>query len=410
MIPDTGYIGETEPKVACLPIWSPLRLLPVRIRVRLHDASRAVRLAGYMRRKEAAPIALVATHELSLTGAPRVALDVVRVLCNSGYRVIVLSQSDGPMRADFIRLGALVLIDLLPGRNRSYLKRLAEHAEIAIVNTAFSAPFVSAWSSYVPTCWYLHEASILEEHAALGILSEPFSRAARVWAASEFCASFVKPYRQDVAVVVPHGLRLADEPQHAVSHKKAATPLRIAVIGSIESRKGQDLALEALAQLDPVERGQIHLHVYGRQSDTTFFHDVRQRCKIISEASFGGELDTAAYRAVLTTVDCILVSSREDALSLVSIDALSAGRMLLLTRAVGVSAWLRDDVDALIEEHADIPDMVRLLRRALLARSRAASIGAAAQANFEANFSPAAFATRLHAEFALIKSGWTAKG
>ena len=386
-----------------LPRRSLLQHLPVRIQTRLHDAARAMRLHRYRRLRDAAPIALVGTHDLSPSGAPRVALDVAQVLHASGYRIVVVSMVDGPLRADFERLDALILIDLLPARRRPYLRRLAAHAEIAFVNTYMAAALVDAWAKHVPTCWYLHELSAFADLAATGIFDSPLTGAARIWAGSELCARLVRPYRDDV-VVLPYGLEPIREVPGRAPDERSDDPLRIAVFGSIEPRKGQDLALDGLVMLDPADRVRMRLRVYGRPLDPVFARDVVQRCDVIAEASFEGELDHAGYRAALVDNDAILVSSREDTAPLTSIDALSAGRMLLLTRAIGTSAWLDDGVDALIEEQADAAGMARLFQRALAAKPRATEIGAAARMRFEAVFSRGAFARRIHTEIIVAKS------
>lgn len=399
--------GQERSKGAWLPIRSLLRglwrYLPVRVAIRLHDAERAVLLRRRVQ-KISAPIALVSTHELSLSGAPRVALDVARVLRDSGYQIIALSQTDGPLRAEFEQLGALIIIDLVPSRAHPYLQRLAGQAEIAFANTVSSAALVDAWAAHVPTCWYLHELSAFATLAASGALAGPLGGATRIWAGSELCAALVRPYRNDV-VVLPYGLEpVPEKPQN--HSREEEDRLQIGVFGSIEPRKGQDLALDGLEMLDRADRAKLHLRLYGRQLNPGFARDVLQRCRTMPEASFGGELDHAGYRTALVESDCILISSREDTAPLVSIDALSAGRMLLLTHAVGTSAWLSDEIDALIEEQTDASSMANLFRRALAARPRAAEIGAAAKACFDTTFSPAAFKSRINAEITSAKSRW----
>lgn len=405
-------LSVRETKVACLPITSLLRgllrHLPVRLAIRVHDVARTVRLRRFLQRQDPAPIALVATHELSLSGAPRVALDVTRVLRDEGHRIVVLSQSDGPMRGEFEQLGALVLIDLVPDRDRPYLRQLAQQGRIAFANTVMSAALVDIWARHVPTCWYLHELSAFETAASSGALAGPLAGAARIWAGSELCAQRVRLYRDDV-VLLPYGLEPIDAAPRSGS-SAGEDRLRVRIFGSIEPRKGQDLALEGLAALDSADRAKLDLRLYGRQLDPDFSRHVREQCNAMPEVGFGGELDHSAYRAALADTDCVLVCSREDTAPLVSIDALSAGRMLLLTRAVGTSAWLSDDVDALIEPKADAPAMTRLFRRALAARPRAAEIGAAARVAFDDTFSFAAFERRLHTEFALVKSGRRDRG
>ena len=175
------------------------------------------------------------------------------------------------------------------------------------------------------------------------------------------------------------------------------------IFGSIESRKGQDLAIDGLLRLAPEDRVRIKLHFYGRLLDRAFAKTFLERCNTITQAEYGGELDQATYRAMLGRMDAILVSSREDTAPLVSIDALSSQRMLLLTRAVGTSTWLNDGEDALIEREADVASMSRLYERALAAWPNRKRIGAAARARFDRTFAWDAFVYRLEEEIAIAR-------
>ncbi|UVI40851.1 glycosyltransferase family 4 protein [Qipengyuania spongiae] len=338
------------------------------------------------------PLALVATHDLSLSGAPRTALDLARALMQMGYQVVAVAMADGPMRKEYEAAGVTLLIDPMPRRKARYLRNLATKAEIALANTVVCAPLVDAWSKYAPVCWYLHELSLLEHLLQQGRIARPLTNAGRIWTGSELCARIVRPYRLDT-VVLPYGL----------APVSAGTPfdndfLDVGIFGSVEPRKGQDLAIDGLLRLAPEDRARIRLHFYGRLLDPLFAKGFLDHCATIEQATYGGELDQADYRAMLGRMDAILVCSREDTAPLVSIDALSAERLLLLTRAVGTSAWLNDGEEALIEQEASAAAMSRLYERALAAWPDRMRIGSAARARFDQTFAWDTFVNQLEKE------------
>lgn len=343
------------------------------------------------------PLALVATHDLSLSGAPRTALDLARALMQTGHQVVAVAMADGPMRTEYEAAGVILLIDPFPRRNAHYLRNLAARAEIALANTVVCAPLVDAWAEQVPVCWYLHELSLLEHLLKTGQIARPLAAAGRVWAGSELCAKIVRPYRRDT-MVLPYGLAPV-----AAGEPYSDGFLHVGIFGSIEPRKGQDLAIDGLLRLAPEDRARIKLHFYGRLLDPAFAKTFLERCDTITQAEYGGELDQASYRAMLGRMDAILVCSREDTAPLVSIDALSAQRMLLLTRAVGTSAWLKDGEDALIEQEADAAAMSRLYERALAAWPDKTRIGTAARVCFDRTFAWNAFVGRLQEEIAIAR-------
>lgn len=363
-----------------------LERLPKRISCYGYDILRAFDLGRARRDPRSRPLALLGSHDLSLSGAPRIVLEMARALVSRDYHVVVVAMGGGPMRAEFEAAGAVVLIDVRPRAGSAYLRKLAESAQLAITNTVACAPLAQIWSKHVPLIWYLHEVSLLQQEIARDRVRMPLGAAAEVWAGSELSAAIARTARPDVRVF-PYGV----DPLSAGPLQAIGDYLRVGVFGSVEPRKGQDLALAGLAALDPHERGAIRMRLFGRVLNRDFAESVRAQVEDLPEASLGGELDTQSYRRAMSEVDAVLVPSRDDTLPLVSIDALSAGRLLLLTQSVGTSDWLEDGRDALIEPETDAAAIARLLRRALEVRPLAGTMGSAARARFEEHFSRDAF-------------------
>ncbi|WP_375402487.1 glycosyltransferase [uncultured Sphingomonas sp.] len=365
------------------------------------------RIAGYghraFRRAELRALAqaggrtiLLATNDLSRSGAPFLVGEMARIVRDAGYTPVVVSSVDGPLARDLRAAGLPVLVDLKLGEGPGWLLQLADGASAAICNTVDTAGVAEALTRSLPTLWYLHEVGLLKSRFADNALRSVLVGVSRVWAGSPLCAQQFVAHRPDVEVV-PYGVVPLGPPPV----EPARSPLRISVFASVEPRKGQDLAVQAYASLSPAERRSIVLTLYGRTLDRTFAAGVLAQARALGVVH-GGELDRAGYADALLRADAVLVPSREDTLPLVSLDALAAGRMLLLAPSVGTVVWLTPGVDSLAAEATSVDGVADLLRAALARAPDAAAIGAAARGTFDAHFSPETFRARLLATVAAL--------
>lgn len=343
--------------------------------------------------------ALLVTHDLSASGAPRVVLVLAELLVEAGYGVTVLSPSDGPLAAEFLAAGADVVIaadalappgaDLSAGPGFDMRATLAAACDLALVNTVVGWPATAALAGRLPCFWYLHEVSLLEEMlAAEPGVAAALARAHAVWAGSELSAGLARPHRADVRIM-PYGLQPVVGERAQVG---SGRPLRIGVFGSLERRKGQDLARAALDLLSPAERSALRVECYGRVLDEDF-------AAALGGESPGfvllGELSADEYRRAILACDAVLMPSRDDTLPLVTLDALGAERLLMCTATTGTSAYLNSGVDGFVAAEPTADAIAAMLSAALAERDRWPEIAAAGREVFDRCFSRAAFAGRV---------------
>lgn len=371
------------------------RILRNRLAACAHFASRRRDLKATL--SVAGPHVLLVTNDLSQSGAPLLVFEMATLLLTDGYLPIVASPSDGPFAARFRAIGVKVLIHSSLNSSPAWLTRLADHVRWIICNTVDTAGVVDAVARRTPTLWYLHEVSLLEDRVDRIEFRRAIEAASVLWAGSELCANKLRALRQDV-MIVPYGvLPIGSPPKHA-----PALPLHVGIFGSIERRKGQDLAVEAITLLTQDERESISLTLYGRILDPKFAEVVLDRARALG-IKYAGELDRDAYERAIASNDAVLVSSRDDTLPIVSIDALGLGRILLLSPQVGTAAWLEPGVNVFIAPDGSPEGLATLLRSALARMNDAQTIGAEARRAFDANFSRDAFHRRLRAGYAVLE-------
>jgi glycosyltransferase involved in cell wall biosynthesis len=129
--------------------------------------------------------ALIVSHEASRTGAPRVALDMVRALKEDGWDVRIALRWDGPLRSEFQKTGCNVRLEPLRRfratlRRIPYLQWLANYVEQigAAAELVRSRPQVVLCNTVLSAC-YVRPAQILGVKVIL-YAHEPGDRIAQV--------------------------------------------------------------------------------------------------------------------------------------------------------------------------------------------------------------------------------------
>lgn len=120
---------------------------------------------------------LFITHELSLTGAPIVIFDAVKAVLGEGYRAVLASPFDGPLREEYQKLDVPVIIDkrLAWGRFDDVDTDLdlvwGDNKFFKQIDCIFMSTFLchsllaTLTKTNIPIFWWLHEGSYTYDYA-----------------------------------------------------------------------------------------------------------------------------------------------------------------------------------------------------------------------------------------------------
>ncbi|MDE2430274.1 MAG: glycosyltransferase, partial [Burkholderiales bacterium] len=299
---------------------------------------------------------LIISHDLTSSGAPKIVYDLALIMQNKGYFVTVASPVDGPYREKLAAHGVTVVIDelILTGHESSMV--LARSFDLVIANTILCWPTVAVLSKNTPTYIYCHETGLVHHFSNLypGFI-DALRGATQIWSGSQFAAEALMSHGLE-SKIVEYGV--AD-----ITAVDDAGPIRIAVFGSIEERKGQDLAILGLAEVPSDVRSNARLDLYGRTLAFDFYKQIEAMSAEIKEVRFGGELTYDEYLRRISETDIVLVCSRDDTLPLVSLDALAMGKALVCSAATGTSRYLKNGESAMILEINDPGEIGTVLAR-----------------------------------------------
>ncbi|USZ49721.1 rhamnan synthesis F family protein [Halomonas sp. DN3] len=331
---------------------------------------------------------LVVSHDASATGAPAVALEVVRRLA-SKYNVITASLRGGALRSKFVEAGILHLD--APGANGvgalTYcLERLCEHQDISAVllNSVESIDMADAAASLgLPTVSLLHE---------FAEYTRPVGKVARMLLTSDLVVypaeSLARSGLRELEAMggVKHrprhlriqpqgylGFKAHDEDENwsLRSHLSLAdSDLIIVGAGHVQPRKGVDWFLQTCHHLNQLMRKKGDERAESLQfvwlgdgyddSDTSvsvWLDAYVRRVGIQERVHFPGAVHDVA--AALAGADLYLLTSRLDPFPNVAVDALSADCGIGVFRdASGIADFVEEHgARAVLGEYGDPYDL-----------------------------------------------------
>lgn len=347
-----------------------------------------------------APVLTVVSHELSATGAPRMALLIADICLRAGWQVIVVSPEDGPYRSELTTIGATVIVDPRALHRFSSVLVLEQASDVVICNTIVAHGLVRRLRSS-NVIWYLHETGLIEELVARGVdLVKALDRPARLWVTSASVKKHLPPGSGPVDVL--RATSTAASAARSLAISEDHSPLRLLVLGSIEPRKGQLELVRASLELDPKMLDRLDIRIMGHVRDRGYADMLDELLRSVSRVSRGDALTPDAALAAVRDADGVIVPSLDEPLSLVAVEALSAGRIVICSRRCGIALDLEDEVSAFIAEDATPEALAATLARAVAQSHRWSEIAANGRQVYEDRFSPVVFAQHVEATLRIV--------
>jgi glycosyltransferase involved in cell wall biosynthesis len=170
-------------------------------------------------------------------------------------------------------------------------------------------------------------------------------------------------------VNAPPGTRAAQRVAWAVTPSDVV----VLVVGALERRKGQDVLLDALERLGPAGAA-VHVVLCGEGAERAALE--------ARAAAFGGRVRLVGFRedvgAVLAGADVVVVPSRQEGLGVAALEAMAAGRPVVVSAAGGLAEVVVDGESGLVvppEDPAALAAAVERLVTDAPLRTRLAAAG-----------------------------------
>ena len=324
---------------------------------------------------------LLVSHELTYTGAPHSLLRICRILKNLGYYIELWCPKDGEFKREFISCKVPVkIIQSEEIRKKAYINKIKTF-DLAILNTIFTDEFLRVIGRYIPTMWFIREATNIpkccEKNPKRFNLLSTYKN---LYCVSEYAANYIKKYNSHVQIIN----NCVEDFSSLQNKRDDSSKVRFIQLGTIEYRKGYDVLLNAFEAMPLEYQEQSELYFAGqcRQGDffrrywTRILSQIKRNEKII----YLGEIkDVEKKIKTLSQMDVVVVASRDESCSLVALEGTMMSKPLIVTENVGAKYMVTeetgyivnsDDIQALkeammkmIDNRQNLPKMGRLSRK-----------------------------------------------
>lgn len=337
-------------------------------------------------------------------------LELARSLGRQGHEVRLITRATDP--ADPPRLRVAPGVELLalragpvgpvpkeelPGITDAFAAALAALPPADVVHSHYwlsavaALPVARAWG--VPHVLTLHSVSAGKNRRLVpGDTPEPEERLAdeaRLVRASDLVVAsaeserrlLVEAYDADPATVhvVAPGVEelFLREPSGRDGGR-----VRVVLLGRIQPLKGQDVALRALALLDPATRPLLVIAggvSPGRDAYAAGLHALVRSLGLEDDVVFVGALDRAATARTLAGAHLALMPSAAETYGLVALEAAACGTPVVASRTEGLVDSVREGVSGVFVATRDPADWARAIRDLLADGPALARLSASAR-------------------------------
>ena len=278
---------------------------------------------------------LLYSHELTYTGAPHSLLRMAKIYLLQNCRVDLWTRLDGEFRREFEKIG--IKVKVVPDGDVTLPHVMQEIAEydLAVANTVISSKFYSVASKLVPTIWYIREALNLPSMVdSVPERLQTLKNADEIYCVSEFAQNFIrKTYNPHVKVV--HN---CIEDHYVESVNNVQGKINILLAGNIKHNKGFDIAIEAFNLLPQEYQKMMSLNFIGRCPDNAeeYYTRILQAIQDNPNMNYMGEItDESQKLQIFKDTNVVLVPSRSESCSLVTLEGAMMGKALIVTENVG---------------------------------------------------------------------------
>ena len=329
------------------------------------------------------PDVLFVSHELSLTGAPRMLLCAAVAVLRSGGFPVVVAPADGPMRKELEQAGVVVIVDQSLREGHFLFERFARNFDVVVVNTMAMSGVVRQLEAVdnLDLIWWLHEGQALE--VALAAEPEIDRTRVRLLCVSEYARDYLPAgFRADV---VYNGI---PDRSGEIQKKPLSDRCTFVLAGTLESRKGQDLFVDAILLLPEEVRASCRFLITGRlpEQNIPYWSDVCERMEAAPEIEYLGLLEHGELLELLAGADAIVCCSRDEAFSLVAVEGAMLAKPSIINPNVGIAEVLEHDKSCLLFEAESVNSLAEQLLAAFRDRAKMRDIGLQARKVYEEKF------------------------
>nr|MCR4717997.1 glycosyltransferase family 4 protein [Lachnospiraceae bacterium] len=343
------------------------------------------------------PKYLLITHQLTRTGAPQALLNLADRLSKKG-NVMILCPEMGESFREVLELGYPVAIAPKYWERKFVFKGFAKKFDMVVANTVLNFPAVMILDGEkLPVYWWIHEHKSYFDYGK-GEIPNPnsFKDNIHTLAVGDVVKDILKEEFDYDAELFSYGVKDYSDELKNVDTPAKSRPLNFLIIGPVTKEKGQDLFLRAYMSLPNGVKDRLRVTFIGAMPDINMAKQLNDAIEKEKNLSYLVPMPHDALMKMLAQSDGIIVPSRFEMLSTVSVEAMSLNKLVISANAGGISSYINSGENGYVYETENTASLNQLLTRLTVdGREKLIMLGEASRKIYDEVFSESAFDKRI---------------
>ncbi len=299
--------------------------------------------------------ALFLSQDLELGGPALALFYAAKALKKQDRRVLVASMIDGKLKEKLLEEGIPVIVDanLQIGtmKDITWIKDFS----LIICNTINYHVFLSKRDSEIPVIWWLHDSAFFYHGVKREVLKSIDRTNLLVCSVGPVPERAIHEFLPDLKIEkLLYGVEDSGSAfgQEKPMSSEGSRRIHFVTIGYIESRKGQDILIQAVLSLPEKLRKQARFSLVG-QNSSAFAQNLMEITKNIPEIAVTGPVDRDKINKILEDGDVLICPSREDPMPTVCAEAMMHQVPCLVSDSAGTAEYIDDGENGLVFPSGD---------------------------------------------------------
>ncbi len=329
---------------------------------------------------------MLVAHELTRNGVAVVLMHLAMLLEKMGYRVVVASLFGGGLEEELGQQGIACIPDLgLFYRSERFRKAESDMAFVVLGTIGLADVAESLSGTGVPVIWWIHESNDRDFQDFPLIAGSQF----RYCAGGRRVADKFHQYYPDWEI----RKLLYFLPDRPFRKSCQGRRFRVAVIGALSYRKGQDIFVKAVRMLPEEKRADVDFDLVGTEKEPVPGLD--QALSDCPQLHVLGEMTQSGLEEYFTGLDILVCPSRDDPMPVVVTQAMEYGIVCIVSDQTGQSEYISHGRDGFVFESGNVPELGAILMYCMENRNILSGIGARSRQIYDDFFSETAMELHL---------------
>mgnify|MGYP002510827389 CR=1 FL=1 len=327
---------------------------------------------------------LLISHNFSYTGIPVAVKNMAHVLKKMGYSVLIAAMEGGPFTKELERQKMEYIDDLGLCYQSQYFKEILQIFKAVVIGSFSLSNLVKTLVYFdIPVLWWVHETS---DKYYMGENEVPVGRNIRFFAGGNRVKEIFSNHYKNVEIET---LQYCIPDSYDNVNCTESDYMAIAVIGTIDKRKAQDILLEAITRMPRGLRVKLKVIFVGQldENDIMFADKIMVLQNQIDNFEWIPEMTREEINKFYYKIDVLVCPSREDPMPMVVTEAMMHERVCVISENVGQAEFIEQGLNGFIFPNEDVDMLMEILIWLINNKSRRTIIGKASRKIYEDEFS-----------------------